>query len=161
METKEILDGDSAKSKSLNEVGGGFGKGSGQLEMRQRLVAQALTKVNESRNMLVICTAHVRHRDVVDAETLKEYEAFELALNNKTIEVYEQWSDFMLFASKGYYIGEDGHATSKKHKLIIHGKAHLPVGGRGLASKLPAEIDLDFGAFSEAMKKAKATNKGE
>ena len=158
--TKEIIETGDGK-KSLATVNGGYGAGSGELEMRHRLVTQMLSDLRKKRQMLVICIAHIADKDKKDQETMEKYDAYELALNKKSAGLYSQWADYLLFASKGRYVTDDGKVVDKKRKLITHGKAHLPVGGRSVASLLPEELDLDFAAFQNAVKQAKQQTKGE
>jgi len=148
-------------SKSIELVGGGYGKGYTMTLERFRIITQLISEIRTKRKMLAVLIAHVTPKSGTDAETMETFDAYSLSLNKKVVALFEQWADFLLFAGKGRYITEDGKVVDKNRKLVIHGKAHLPVGGRGLASKLPSEIDLDFGAFSKAVKEAKAKTKGE
>lgn len=148
-------------SKSIELVGGGYGKGYTMTLERFRIITQLISELRTKRKMLAILIAHVQPKAGTDADTMETYDAYDLSLNKKVTALFQQWADYLLFASKGRYVTEDGKVVDKKRKLITHGKAHLPVGGRSVASLLPEELDLEFSAFQNAVKQAKQQTKGE
>lgn len=156
----DLVESDS-KADSIELVGGGYGKGYTMTLERFRRVTQLISEIREKRKACAILIAHVTPKMGTDAETLEQYDAYELALNKKVVALFEQWTDYMLFASKTKYRTEEGKAIDRGRKLILHGKAHLPVGGRSIISKLPAELPLEWQAFQDAVKAAKQQTKKE
>ena len=147
------------KVKSIELVEKGFGKGYIMALEKFRLLTQVMDEIRENRKCAIILVAHVTPKSLTDHETLDKYDAFELALNKKVVALFEQWCDFMLFASKSLYVNSDGKATERERKLIVHGIAHLPVGGRSIASLMPKELPLNWQSFQDAVKTAKTQTK--
>jgi len=147
------------KAKSIEQYDGGYGKGYTATVEKFRLLTQILSDIRENRKCAIILVAHVTPKSLTDHETLDKYDAFELALNKKVVALFEQWCDFMLFASKSLYVNSDGKATERERKLIVHGIAHLPVGGRSIASLMPKELPLNWQSFQDAVKTAKTQTK--
>lgn len=149
------------KCKSIEDVGGGYGKGYTMALEHFRALTQKLSSMREKRSICIVLISHVVPRAMTDAESMDQYDAYDLSLNKKVAALFQQWADFMVFASKNLYINKDQKAVDKGRKLVIHGKAHLPVGGRGVASLMPSELPLTWKDFHEAVKAAKnATKKG-
>lgn len=149
-------------AKSIELVAGGYGKGYTMTLEKFRRVTQLISKLREDRKMIAILISHVTPRALTDAESNEQYDAFDLSLNKKVTALFQQWADFMLFASKAYYVTDDGKRIEQDmNKLVVHGKAHLPIGGRGITKLMPNEVDLTWDAFYKAVKSAKqAQTKG-
>ena len=147
-------------SKSIELVAGGYGKGYTMTLERFRNITHLISQLREKRKMIAILISHVTPRALTDAELNEQYDAFDLSLNKKVTALFQQWADFMVFASKSYYITEDNKRVEQDmNKLVVHGKAHLPIGGRGITKLMPKEVELTWDSFYKAVKQAKTQNK--
>lgn len=163
---ERMIHGDICKAegaKSIELAAGGYGKGYTMAMERFRTITQIVSELREKRKMINILVAHVTPRSLTDTDTNEQYDAFDLALHKKVVALFEQWADWMVFATKDYYSNAEGKRVEQKlNKLIIHGKAHLPIGGRSIAKLMPKEIPLTWQDFHNAVKTAKSqTTKGE
>lgn len=150
----------SYSAKSIEDVGGGYGKGYTMTLEKFRMITEMVTRLRDKRGMIAILISHVTPRALTDAESNEQYDAFDLSLNKKVTALFQQWADYMMFASKNYYVTEQGKRVEQDmNKLMIHGKPHLPIGGRGLVKLMPKEVDLTWDAFYKAVQTAKTQNK--
>jgi len=137
--------------KSIEDWGGGYGRGVTAMLDRWRELVSLLERVWDS-GMHIILTAHSQVKSFNDPEG-PSYDRFELAMNQKAAGIVKQWCDFVLFARHEAFAKLD--ERTKKHKglstgaRVIHTEwsAAYDAKWRGLA---PHELALSWEAFHAA-----------
>ena len=147
-------------SKSIEAVGGGFGKGYIETDILWRQVLDGLDYLRNKKNMCVILIAHAEKRTASppDGESY-EYEA--LKLHKRASAIVEEWADVIGFATNPLFIRK-GQGFNQSARAIMNGERILCVGRNpayvsGNRYGLPDELPLNFASFQEAFQKI--TNK--
>ena len=141
-------------TKSIEDFGGGYGRGYAAALDRWRLMVSALERVWSIRKMHVIMLAHCHVKSFNDP-TGPAYDRFELAMHAKSAGLLKQWCDYVLFM-RHESMGKIDPQT-KKAKGISTGArvAHTQWSAAYDAKtrvRLPEELPLSWDAFFEAVR---------
>ncbi len=153
-----------ANVKSIEQVGGGFGKGYTESLYKWRQITDALDALRTHRNMASIIIGHVKVKRFDDPEG-ESYDRYQFDINERTANYLYRWADCILFANTKTVVKKEssGFGDDKKRGIDItggkrflytqHRPAH-PGGGRGPYGKLPYELPLDWNTFMAAVASA-------
>lgn len=155
-----------AKVSSIEEVGGGYGKGYTEALGRWRDVLDALDTLRAERNMASIIIGHVKVKRFDDPAG-PSYDSYTFDIHEKAANLLFRWADLILFANtkvlvktedKGFGAekarGVDAGGGGGGNRFLFTQKrpAH-PGGGRGPFGQLPYELPMDWAAFEETLAK--------
>lgn len=144
---------DRARVDTIEEVGGGFGKGYVAAVDGWRLLIAELERARNRAGMHVVLLAHSWIKSFKDPES-EGWDRYELKINNKAAGVMKEWVDAVLFAKFEEFTTKD--ARTKRVRGISSGErvictvrsAAYDAGNR---YNLPDRLPLDWDAFAEAV----------
>lgn len=155
---------ESHKVQSIEDVGGGYGKGyTATLGVWQK-IRDGLDALRNERGMASIIIGHAKVKRFDDPAG-GSYDQYQFDIHDKAANLLARWADVILFANtKVAVLKEDvGFKKEKKRGIDATGgqrflftqkrPAH-PGGGRGAYGLLPYELPLDWSAFSDAVASA-------
>ena len=143
-----------ANVATLEEVGGGYGKGFTAAVDGWRCFLSDLEQLRKARGMHVVLLAHSWIKNFKDPES-EGWDRYILKTNEKAAGVLKEWVDAVLFAKFEEFANKD--ARTKRVRGISSGErviyttrsAAYDAGNR---YSLPDRIPLDWDAFEEAVK---------
>jgi hypothetical protein len=148
------------KKPTIEEVGGGFGKGYTYAAEEFGRLASALDRLRERRRMHVVALAHSHIKTFKNPDGT-DYDRYELRMQKLAAALWKEWPDVLLFATWDVKVATAEWRQDKA--LLAKGKA-ADDGRRRLYTtraashdaknrySLPEELDLSWGAFARAMK---------
>jgi hypothetical protein len=86
------------KATSIEEVGGGYGRGHEAARELWRIFLSGLEKLQRVRSMGVILLAHCQQKTFKNPEG-PDFDRYSLKLNDKAAALLREWSDHVLFAT--------------------------------------------------------------
>lgn len=142
--------------KSIEQVGGGFGKGYVEATNAWRDLLARLDYLRNERNMVVVLIAHdeSKRMDPPDGEP---YHYAGLKLHKGAAAVVEEWSDCIGYAVEKTYKAKDDVGFNKKHVRAIGSQQRILFVGKnpayvtGNRYGIPAEVPLSWPAFVAAL----------
>lgn len=143
------------KVKSLEDFGGGYGKGAARAkEYWARLLAR-LTRMSETRNVLIICHSHLR--TVNDPMLAASYDVYEFKIAPKSAELIRQAVDLILFARIGTTLAKD-NPKARKGRGLVSGDREMftqPITGAEAKNRynLPSPMEFSWAALEEEIEK--------
>jgi hypothetical protein len=143
------------KVKSLEEFGGGYGKGAFRArEYWQRLLVR-LSRMSEERNVLLVCHSHLR--TVNDPMLAAAYDIHEIKIQPKSAELIRQSVDLILFAKIASTLAKDSPRARKGRALVTGDREMYTSPTTGLESKnryeLPNPMEFSWAALEEGINK--------
>lgn len=143
------LDRRGKKPQTIDEVGGGFGKGYRAAVDQWRLLLDALTRLRAERGMHVIMLAHARIKRFSNPEG-EDYDRFELKLSSDEGGLLKEWSDAVLFANYETSTVKDGPrvkgiSDGARYVYTVRHAAY----DAGNRYSLPERLPLDWSTFFE------------
>jgi hypothetical protein len=152
---REVIRRDNPKfaARTIEEVGGGYGKGYAAAVDVWRELLPMLERVS-ARGMHVILTAHTKIRTFRDP-TLPEYQRYTPAMNEQAAGLFMQWADDVLFCNHVVSTVEDKSSRVRavsdgRRVLYTQRDAAYDAGNR---HNLPPELPLAWDAYWEAVQK--------
>lgn len=147
--------------KSIERVGGGYGKGYTEAINLWRNILYRLDELREHKKMASILIGHTvvkTHHDPV----VGDYDRYTFDINQKASSMIIRWADSVLFASRKVAVSNresgfgqtTGKGVDSGRKLYTSGIPGYPCDGRGVFGHLPKEIDLSWASFVDAIKNA-------
>jgi len=142
------------KVESLEEVGGGYGRGFAAAVDGWRIFLADLERLRHARGMHVILLAHSWIKAFKDPES-EGWDRYELKINNKAAGVVKEWCDAILFAKFEEFANKDARTkrvrgiSSGERVLFTTRSAAFDAGNR---YNLPDRLPLDWDSFVEAVK---------
>ena len=148
------------RKKTIEEVGGGFGKGYTYAAEEFGRLADALDTLRDRRKMHVIALTH-SHVKTFNNPDGTNYDRYELRMQKLAAALWKEWPDVLLFANWDVKVATSEWREDKA--LLAKGKA-ADAGKRRIYTTrapshdaknrwtLPEELDLSWGAFAKAMK---------
>lgn len=149
------------KTKSIQMLGGGYGKGYEETLTEWRKILRALSWLREKRGMASIVICHAIAKAYSDP-MYGDWDSWEADLNKKAASLLYRWSDCILFANMRVLASQDkdgnvasAQLASGEYQRCLYTQPSTchPAGGRGKYGKLPAELPLNWKKFSEAVNK--------
>jgi hypothetical protein len=148
---------------SIEEVGGGYGKGYIEALSKWRGLLDGLDALRE-RNIASVIIGHVKVRRFDDPAG-DSYDTYTFDLNEKAANLLFRWADVILFCNTKVLVKKEdkGFGQEKKRGIeLAQGSRFLytqkkpahPGGGRGVYGRLPYELPLDWSAFEKAVEAA-------
>ena len=146
-----------ARVESIEEVGGGFGKGYTQATEEMSELAKALDELRTKTRMNVILLAH-SHVKTFNDPLGNPYDRYEVQLHKGASALWKGWADGVYFAAFEVTV-----RTAKRNAAIdVKGKAESgrrvlyttkdPAYDAKQRHNLPEELPLSWQAFSKAMR---------
>lgn len=140
--------------KSIEEVGGGYGKGYVEALKYWRELLDGLDYLRNERNMCVVIIAHDETRRMTPPDG-EPYDYAALKLHKRAADMVEEWADIIGYAAPRLAIRKDDLGFNKKHaravslndqRTLYLGQNPAYVSGNrfGMASEIP----LDWDAFA-------------
>lgn len=87
------------RAQSIEEVGGGYGKGWGTITAQWQWLCQQFDRLNR-RGLNVVLLAHSKVERVKDPDSGEEYDRWTLLANKRTAGVFRGWVDDVLFLTR-------------------------------------------------------------
>lgn len=143
-----------AKVQSIEDVGGGYGKGYTAALDTWRTFLAYLDRLRDKRGMHVILLAHSHIKNFKNPEGA-DFDRYELKLNLKASGLVKEWADVVLFANHETFAQEDKRA--KRARGVSTG-ARLIYTTRTAAfdaknrHNLPEELPLSWLEFEAAVR---------
>jgi len=91
-------DGKGGKPKSIEDVGGGYGKGYQAAVEQWRVLISKLERLQTTRRMHVVLVAHA-HIKVFSNPEGENFDRYEMKMNQKAAGKFKEWVDDVLFAT--------------------------------------------------------------
>ncbi len=144
--------------KSIEKVGGGYGKGYTEALALWRELTEGLDALRTRRNMASIIIGHVKIKRFDDPAG-DSYDQYQFDIHEKAANLLFRWADLILFANTKVVVKKEEQGFGKtKARGIDAGQRFLftqkkpahPGGGRGIYGQLPYELPLDWQSFAEA-----------
>lgn len=146
---------------SIEEVGGGYGKGYTEALGRWRGLLNVLDALRSEKNMASIIIGHVKVKRF-DDPTGDSFDQYQFDINDKAANLLFRWADLILFCNTKVVVKKEDKGFGQKEKHGVdptHGKRFLftqkrpahPGGGRGVYGSLPYELPLDWKEFNKAV----------
>ena len=150
--------------KTINDVGGGFGKGYAQAMEIWRNILEWLDFLRATRNMASILIGHVKVQRFNDPSG-EPYDRYTLDANDKVASLLYRWSDCILFCNTKVVVrvSDAGFGKTKNQGVEANPGARFlytqkrpahPGGGRGVYGELPYELPLGWKSFMYAVSDA-------
>jgi len=151
------------KVASINDVGGGFGKGTDEAVGVWQKITAWLDALRRDLNMTSILVGHVKIRRFDDPEG-DSYDQYQLDTHEKVSNLLFRWADSILFCNNKVAVREEKlgfHKENVKKRgieinpgsrwLYTQKRPAHPGGGRGVYGHLPYELPLSWAAFQNAV----------
>lgn len=144
-----------AKVDSIEDVGGGYGKGYVEALKLWKDLLTGLDYLRDERNMAVVILAHdeIRRMTPPDGEP---YDYAGLKLHRRAAAIVQEWADVIGYAAPRLAIRKDDVGFNKKHSRAIsmNDQRTLYLGQNpayvsGNRYGMPNEIPLEWAAFAE------------
>jgi len=121
------------KVDSIEEYGGGWQKGYARARDYWARLLSRLTRMSESRTVLLIAHSHLR--TVTDPMLAASYDVFEMKIQQKSVELIRQSVDLILFARMATTVAKDAPKAKKGRGLISGDREMYTQPTTGLESK--------------------------
>lgn len=147
-----------AKCATIEEVGGGFGKGYTAALTEHTKLAAALDMLRTKRRMSVVIIAHTVVKTFKDPEG-PDYDRYMLSMNDKAARMWTGWADCVLFANhdvrvqvrQGAKVGEKGKARDEVPARRLYTTPRAAFDAKNRYS-LPDDLDLSWADFAKAIR---------
>jgi hypothetical protein len=142
---------------SIEQVGGGYGKGYTETLKHWRRLLDGLDKLRDDKGMTVVLIGHdeVRKMEPPDGEV---YDYASLKLHRKAAGVVEEWADVIGYATLRRVTRDDEEkfGQTRRRALAVNGERQLVVGKNpayvsGNRYGLPDVLPLDWAEVREAL----------
>lgn len=157
-----VIDKDTKKrkpAKSLDDVGGGYGRGYDAVVEQMRRLVELLDEVNQARGMRIILLAHEQLANV-ESPNMPDYPKYSMKVHKKVAKLFLEGMDMVLHAHAPAIItkkNDDGR--DKKHLVLQNDARYIYTGLRQdrdtkCRANLPERIPLSWDTFVEELAKA-------
>lgn len=143
-----------AEVESIEQVGGGYGKGYIEALKPWRELLDGLDYLRNERNMAVVIIAHdeIRRMTPPDGEP---YDYAALKLHKRAADMIEEWADIIGYASPRTAIRKDdlGFKKTRARAIALGDQRTLYLGQNpayvsGNRFAMPSEVELDWDVFA-------------
>jgi hypothetical protein len=153
-----------ANVRSIEQVGGGYGKGYQESASVFRRVLDGLDALRAAKNMASIIVGHVKIKRF-DDPTGDSYDTYQFDAHERVKSLISRWADVILFAGVKVVVKKEdqGFGKEKRRGVDITGGSRFlwtqkrpahPGGGRGIYGQLPYELPLVWTAFEAEVSRA-------
>jgi hypothetical protein len=150
-----------AKCTSIEEVGGGYGKGYTEAVGRWRQILEYLDMLRSEKGMSSIIIGHVKVKRFDDPAG-PSYDTYTFDIHEKAANLLFRWADLILFCGQKTIVKTEDKGFNKVQGrglaaegaprfLFTQKRPAHPGGGRGAFGQLPYELPLDWKAFEDAV----------
>lgn len=139
------------KVKSLEEFGGGYGKGISRCKEYFARLLTRLTIMSETRTVILIAHAHLR--TINDPMLAIAYDVWELKIQPKSAELIRQSVDLILFARMTTTVAKEAPKAKKGRGLVSGDREMYTQPTTGLESKNRYNLDSPMEFSFEALQK--------
>jgi hypothetical protein len=150
-------------NKSIEEVGGGYGKGYTEAVAKWRMLTDGLDALRAKRNMASIIIGHVKVKRFDDPAG-DSFDQYQFDINEKAANLLFRWADLILFCNTKVVVRKEDKGFGQKKKqgidptggqrfLFTQKRPAHPGGGRGVYGSLPYEMELDWKSFEDEVAK--------
>ena len=152
-----------ARVDTLEEVGGGYGKGYTAAVDGWRCFLADMEQLRRARGMHIVLLAHSWIKMFKDPES-EGWDRYVLKINDKAAGVLKEWVDAVLFAKYEESANKDARTkrvrgiSSGERVLLTTRAAAYDAGNR---YNLPDRLPLDWAAFDEATKAGRPADPAE
>lgn len=138
---------------NIEQVGGGFSKGYTVALKPWSEFRSAVTRLQDTKGMNVIMTAHAEVKTFTDPATNSAYDRYQIKLQKHAAAFVREWVDFVGFAN--FNTHTKGKENAAKHKAYGDGVRILyterrPAWDAKNRLTLPLQMELDYAKYSEA-----------
>lgn len=152
------------KVKSIEAVGGGYGKGFTEALRQWRDLIDGLDALRNERGMGCVLIGHVKAKKFNDP-LLDSYDRYSLDIHEKAVKMITKWVDGILFLNHKTAVKKEdvGFQKTKSRavdvgkglcKMYTQSRPSHPGGGRGAWGHIPYELDLSWSVLEAELKKA-------
>jgi len=141
---------------TIEEVGGGFGKGYIEAESFWRMFLDGLDALRNQKGMsiILICHNNVIQVSPPDGDS---YSRYSLKLNKRATATVEEWADIIGFAKQQTFTKKEDKGFGNKEGKAVKGERELrldknPAYVAGSRYPLPDSIPLDYNIFMNTLK---------
>ncbi len=105
-----------SSEKDIIRVNGGYSAGLRESEKLHRELISDLSILRDKKGMAVVCTAHYQVKEEKNPEAAKDYDTFQIKLDERVSSLWREWADAILFARFNTYVKNND--DSKKGKAF-------------------------------------------
>lgn len=137
-------------ARSIEDVGGGYGKGWIAVAEEWGKAIGLLEKLQEKRGMHVVALAHADAAKFADPDGA-DYNRWSLRLNKRSAAIWKGWTDELLFATRDVTSTKRDKGKGKGGARVLYTE-WAP--GREAKNRhfLPARLELTWNAFAHALR---------
>lgn len=143
------------KVKSLEEFGGGYGKGARRAKEYWARLLTRLTKMSDKRNVLLVCHSHLR--TINDPMLQGAYDVYEMRIAPNSADLIRQSVDLILFARMATTVAKETRRARKGRGLVSGDREMYTQPTTGLESKnrfdLESPMEFSWEALNEGIEK--------
>jgi hypothetical protein len=143
------------KVRSLEEFGGGYGKGAMRAKEYWARLLSRLIRMSEKRNILLICHSHLR--TVNDPMLQAAFDIHEMKIAPKSAELIRQSVDLILYARIATTLSKDTPRARKGRAVVSGDREMYTQPTTGLESKnrfeLESPMEFSWAALEEGINK--------
>ena len=141
------------KVKSIEEYAGGYGKGYTRAREIWTGILNHLTEISEKTAVWIICHSHMK--SVNDPIVGTPYDAYEMKLQTKSVEIVRQMVDLILFAKMEVVVNKDTPKARKGRGIVTEDRTIYcnPVTGVEAKNRfnMPDTIDFSYAAIAKCL----------
>jgi hypothetical protein len=142
----------SHKKASIEEVGGGYGKGYVEAQDEWRKLINSVQSLQDQKKMNLICIAHSQVKAFVDPTKNATYDRYILKLNEKAAALWREFVDSVLFANFEVFVK---NADDRKAKAYGDGARFIfterrPAFDAKNRAALPFQLPLSWESYQSA-----------
>ena len=137
--------------KSIEEYAGGYGKGYTRAREIWTGILNHLTEISEKTAVWIICHSHMK--SVNDPIVGTPYDAYEMKLQTKSVEIVRQMVDLILFAKMEVVVNKDTPKARKGRGIVTEDRTIYcnPVTGVECKNRfnMPDTIEFSYAAIAK------------
>lgn len=107
--------------KDIIRVNGGYSAGLREAEKLHRELLADLSDLRDKKGMAIIVTAHYHVREEKNPEAIKDYDTFQIKLDERVSSLWREWADAIFFAKFNTYV--KGKDNEKAKAFTDHGRS--------------------------------------
>jgi len=139
--------------KSLEKVGGGYGKGYVEAQLIWRNVVQCLQSLQEHTGMNVVMVGHSHVKPFHDPEANVSYDRYMIKMNDKASSILREFVDVVLFANFEVITKEGTNTKTKAYgdgTRVVYTERRPAFDAKNRLG-LPFKLPLSWEAFEKAV----------